>query len=215
MMWRSSAAWVCCSGQIICKPSSSLSARRRTSSACSRRHNLVDLDVTGPAQNAKAILGPAAAARQLGRGRAELAGPGCRPIMCSPPASPSSRPAFHRFSDWFDWIEFSRFIEGLAPRGRTLTTSTGRIVNLRHFADRCSGVDDGQQAGRTLAALVDDANGRAMLARDQAPSAPRDARHARSGGAQLVAVIRRGMWSARVATRTTRKAVVGDLCDLV
>ena len=126
--------------------------------------------------------------------------------------------AFHRFSDRPDWIEFSHFIDRLARRGRTVTTSAGPIVNLQRVSDRRSGFDAGQQAYRALAALVDDATGRPMPAR---PEMIRLGLHHLTRALLDPAqrswslLFLKGMWSARVATRTTRKAVARDMRDLV
>jgi hypothetical protein len=182
-------------------------------------NDIVDIDVTTPPKDASSILGSSSSRQGLRR----LARRWLVPRLASGYAL-SARIAvvaglsFHRFSERFDWIEFSRFIEGLEPRGRTLTTSTASIVNLRRVSDRRSGFDSGHQAYRALAALVDDANGRPMPARSEmirlgvhhATRAMLDPAE-RNWSLSFL----RGMWSARVATRSTRKAVARDLHDLV
>ena len=180
--------------------------------------DIVDLDVTAPARDAAAIL-----AAPPARGLSAIARRRLTPrlaagyALCARTAVVPGL-AFHRFSDRFDWIEFSRFIDDLAPRGRTVTTATAAIVNLRRIADRRSGLEAGRQAYRALAALVDDTGGRPMPARPEMirlglHHATRALLDPAERGWSLSFL--RGMWSARVATRTTRRAVARDLRDLV
>jgi hypothetical protein len=182
-------------------------------------NDIVDLDVTGPAPDARAILaGSSSRSGWLRLARRRLVPRLSSGYALCARTAVFGGLSFHRFSDRFDWIEFSRFIDGLAPRGRTVTTSTASVVNLRRVADRRSGFDAGHQAYRALAALVDDADGRPMPARSEmirlglhhAARALLDPAE-RSWSLSFL----KGMWSARVATRTTRRAVARDLRDLV
>lgn len=181
-------------------------------------NDVVDIDVRSPSRDAAAILAGASARHGVRR----LAGRWLTPRLASGHAL-CARTAvigglsFHPFSDRFDWIEFTQFIDRLKPRGRTLMASAASVVSLRRVSDRRSGSDAGRQAYRALAALVEDADGRALPAR--AEMIRLGVLHAmrmlhpaeRSWSSSFL----KGMWSARVAARTTRKAVARDLHDLV